>query len=57
MTDITLMKTNDNRLDGDTETWNLALGGNDFSTMDNDDLARLRDMIDEVLNEGKGGAQ
>ncbi len=39
MTDITLMKTNDYRLDGDTETWNLALGGNDFSTMDNDDLA------------------
>lgn len=30
MTDITLMKTNDYRLDGDTETWNLALGGNDF---------------------------
>lgn len=57
MTDIALMKTNDYRLDGDTETWNLALGGNDFSTMDNDDLARLRDMIDEVLNEGKGGAQ
>lgn len=51
MTDIVLMKTTDYRLTGDTETWNLALGNADYTRMTADDLARLRNMIDEVLDE------
>lgn len=51
MTDIVLMKTTDYRLTGDTETWKLALGNADYTSMTSDDLAHLRDMIDEVLNE------
>jgi len=51
MTNISLMKTTDYRLTGDTETWNLALGNNDYVAMTYDDLARLRNMIDKVLNE------
>jgi len=51
MTNIVLMKTTDYRLTGDIETWNLALGNNDFTRMTSDDLARLRNMIDEVLDE------
>lgn len=50
MTDIKLMKTNDYRLDGDTETWSLSLGGNDFINMAEPDLIRLRDVINEVLS-------
>lgn len=50
MTDIKLMKTNDYRLDGDTETWSLSLGGNDFVDMTERDLIRLRDVINEVLS-------
>ena len=56
MTDIILMKTTSYRPIGDTETWNIALGGNEYTSMTADDLERLRDMIDEVLNEAhKGG--
>lgn len=50
MTDIILMKTNDYRLDGDTETWSISLGGNDFVNMVEQDLIRLRDVINEVLS-------
>lgn len=50
MTDIKLMKTTDYRLDGDTETWTLSLGGNDFVDMAEPDLIRLRDVINEVLS-------
>lgn len=51
MTDIVLMKTTDYRLTGDVETWNLALGGNDYVDMTEDDMIRLGALIDEVLSE------
>ena len=50
MTDTKLMKTNDYRLHGDTEKWSISLGGDDFVDMDERDLIRLRDMINEVLS-------
>ena len=50
MTDIKLMKTNDYRLHADTEKWSISLGGDDFVDMDERDLIRLRDMINEVLS-------
>ncbi len=53
MTDIALMKTTSYRPTGDTETWNIALGGNDYTPMTINDLTRMRDMINEVLNESQ----
>ncbi len=53
MTEIVLMKTTDYRLTGDTETWNLALGNSDYVRMTDDDLVRLRNMINEILNTPK----
>lgn len=56
MTEIVLMKTTDYRPTGDTETWNLAIGNAEYVRMTTGDLVRLRNMIDEVLNEEKRGA-
>lgn len=55
MTDIILMKTTSYRPIGDTETWNIALGNAEYVCMTTADLTRLRDMIDEVLNEAQKG--
>lgn len=56
MTEIVLMKTTDYRPSGDTETWNIALANQEHIRMTINDLARLQDMINEVLNEEKRGA-